>query len=51
MIERTPHEVARPIGLLVLRPEQPNRAFDLIREKLMTDPTNRDSNCGLRCFP
>ncbi len=26
--------VARPIGLSVLRPEQPNRAFEILREKL-----------------
>jgi hypothetical protein len=25
--------VARPIGLSVLRPEQPNRAFDVLRRK------------------
>lgn len=43
--------MARPVGLHVLRPEQPNRAFEFIREKLMTDPTKRDSNWGLRCFP
>jgi hypothetical protein len=26
--------VARPIGLSVLRPNQPNRAFDILHEKI-----------------
>lgn len=33
--------IARPVGLHVLRPEQPNRAFELIRPRLV----------GFRCFP
>lgn len=43
--------IARPVGLHVLRPDQPNRAFELIREKLMRDPAGRDGQWGLRCFP
>jgi hypothetical protein len=29
--------VARPIGIHVLRPEQPNRAWDIIKEKMFQD--------------
>lgn len=43
--------IARPVGLHVLRPEQPNRAFEFIQQKLMRDPTGADTDWGLRCFP
>ena len=42
--------VARPIGLSVLKPGQPNRAFDAIKPKLL----HRNGKCmgwGLKCFP
>lgn len=29
--------IARPIGLSVLKPEQPNRAFTILRDKLFQD--------------
>jgi hypothetical protein len=43
--------IARPVGLHFVRPEQPNRAFELIRQKLMEDPAGVDRQWGLRCFP
>jgi len=43
--------LARPIGMSVLRPEQPNRAFEVIRDKLLKDPEERDEEWGLKCFP
>ena len=48
--------MARPIGMSVLRPDQPNRAFDVIREKLAIDPAGADLaildlSWGLKCFP
>ncbi len=42
---------ARPIGLSVLRPHQPNRAWDVIRGKLRTGPTGRIDGYGLKVFP
>ncbi len=43
--------IARPIGLAVARPEQANRAFDVIREKLALDPEGKVGGWGLKCFP
>lgn len=43
--------LARPVGLHVLRPEQPNRAFEFIRSKLVADPNGQDPEWGLRCPP
>lgn len=34
--------VARPIGLRILRPEQPNRAFDIIEKKILGSSTGGD---------
>lgn len=42
---------ARPIGLRVLRPEQPNRAFDAIRTKLVGGRGDRRGLGRLRVFP
>ena len=42
--------VARPIGLSVLRPEQPNRAFDAVKPKLLAK-NGRIEGWGLKCFP
>lgn len=42
--------VARPIGLSVLRPEQPNRAFDAVKPKLL-QKNGRIDGWGLKCFP
>ncbi|MEG2803384.1 DUF3800 domain-containing protein [Stenotrophomonas sp.] len=43
--------VARPIGLKQLRPDQPNRAWDVIEGKLDRDTTGRYRGYGLKCFP
>ena len=43
--------VARPIGLSQLHPGQPNRAWDVIREKLDHDADGRYLGYGLKCFP
>ncbi len=42
---------ARPIGLSILRPEQANRAFDVIRKKICRLPGDRRGSQGLRVFP
>ena len=43
--------VARPIGLHVLRPDQPNRAFDTIRSKLHQNATGEIYGYGLLLIP
>lgn len=43
--------LARPIGMSVLRPDQPNRAFEVIREKIAHDPAGKEEQWGLKCFP
>lgn len=43
--------VARPVALSVLRPSQPNRAFDVLRTKFWRDASGRVENCGLKLFP
>lgn len=43
--------MARPIGLSVLRPDQPNRAFETIRGKLWTGADGKLPGLGLKVFP
>ena len=43
--------VARPIGLHVLRPNQRNRAFEVIKGKFTTDNDGRYQGAGLKIFP
>ncbi len=43
--------VARPIGRHVLNPQQPNRAFDVIKSKLDCNPTGDPHGWGLKVFP
>jgi hypothetical protein len=44
--------VARPIGRKVIKPEQPNRAFDVIQAKLRSNPKNHSVlGWGLKIFP
>jgi hypothetical protein len=48
--------VARPIGLHVFRPDQPNRAFEVLRKKLLSNGGRENAgsdydNAGLRIFP
>ncbi len=40
--------VARPIGLSVLRPDQPNRAFDILKTKFVTGPDGAVEGWGLQ---
>jgi len=42
--------VARPIGLSVLRPGQPSRAFDAVKPKLLVK-NGRADEWGLKCYP
>ncbi|MFL9825800.1 DUF3800 domain-containing protein [Rhodoplanes sp. SY1] len=42
---------ARPIGLKVLRPTQPNRAFDIIAKKLVRGRGDRPGLGRIRIFP
>lgn len=42
--------VARPIGMSVLRPEQPNRAFAVLKEKFV-QRSGRTDGWGLKVFP
>ena len=43
--------VARPVALSVLRPGQPNRAFEILRPKLWRDAGGQVENHGLKLFP
>ncbi len=43
--------VARPVGLRVLRPEQDNRAWDVIRKKVRTSPSGEIAGWGLKVYP
>jgi hypothetical protein len=42
---------ARPIALNVLRPEQDNRAFDVIDSKIRRSPGGKKQGWGLKVFP
>ena len=43
--------VARPIGLKILHPEQPNRAWNIIEPKLRRSPVGKVEGWGLKVFP
>jgi len=43
--------MARPVGLHHLRPDQPNRAFDLIQTKLRRSPAGKIEGGALRSSP
>jgi hypothetical protein len=43
--------IARPIGLSVLRPEQPNRAADVLEGKFHRDKAGNKQGVGLKVFP
>jgi len=43
--------VARPVGLSVLRPAQPNRAFQILEDKLYCNAHGKRDGWGLKCFP
>jgi len=42
--------VARPIGMSVLKPGQPNRAFEAVKPKFL-QKNGRFMGWGLKCFP
>lgn len=42
---------ARPIGLSILRPEQQNRAMEIIKQKLRRSESGRVEGYGLKVFP
>jgi len=43
--------VARPIGLHILKPEQSNRAFEIIGEKFYKNGQGDKIGYGLKCYP
>lgn len=43
--------IARPIGLHVLRPDQPNRTWPIIETKLRRSQSGKVEGYGLKCFP
>jgi hypothetical protein len=43
--------VARPVGLRVLRPNQPNRAWDVLQTKLYAGRNGVVQGNGLKVFP
>ncbi|CAK7258567.1 DUF3800 domain-containing protein [Shinella yambaruensis] len=43
--------IARPIGLAELRPNQPNRAYDIIQRKFRRSATGLVKGYGLKTFP
>ena len=43
--------VARPIGLRVLRPNQPNRAWNILSQKFRRSPAGKVNGWGLKVFP
>jgi len=43
--------MARPVGLHHLRPDQPNRAFDLIQTKLRRSPAGKIEGWGFKVIP
>jgi hypothetical protein len=43
--------VARPIGIHILNPEQPNRAWESIYKKLRKSPSGKSAGWGLKVYP
>jgi hypothetical protein len=43
--------IARPIGIKVLRPDQPNRAYDIVSGKFRRSPAGEIRGWGLKVFP
>jgi len=43
--------MARPIGLKHIRPDQPNRAFDIIEPKIRRRPAGKIEGWGLKRLP
>jgi len=43
--------IARPVGRKILRPEQPNRAYDVIETKFYRNGSGEFQGWGLKCYP
>lgn len=43
--------IARPVGMNILRPTQPNRAFSAVEGKFYTNTDGKRMGWGLKCFP
>ncbi len=43
--------MARPVALRHLRPDQPNRAYDIIETKFRRSPNGKIEGWGLKCLP
>jgi len=43
--------IARPIGMSILRPEQTNRAVEIVTNKFYTNNSGEKRGWGLKCFP
>ncbi len=43
--------IARPIGRKIIKPSQPNRAFEIIKDKFRRDPGGKVKGWGLKTFP
>lgn len=43
--------VVRPVGIKVLRPDQANRAFDIVAGKFRRSPGGETKGWGLKVFP
>lgn len=43
--------IARPVGMKILRPDQPNRAYDIIERKFYRNGKGQINGWGLKCFP
>jgi hypothetical protein len=43
--------IARPIGIKTLRPDQPNRAYEILERKFRRSPTGVIRGWGLKTFP
>jgi hypothetical protein len=43
--------VARSVGIKVLRPTQPNRAYDIVEKKFRRSPAGDIKGWGLKVFP
>lgn len=43
--------VARPVGLHILKPEQPNRAYEVLKTKFYANAGGTINGWGMKCFP
>lgn len=43
--------VARPVGLSILKPEQPNRSYEVLKAKFYTNGDGSIRGWGMKCFP